>query len=138
MATPHVSGAIARIWAALPGCTSDQVKEALYSTAKDLGETGKDNYFGYGLLQTEDAYNYLNSLPPPCGTNAPPGGVEQTPAPSETPFEIPVAGIGGKIGRDGEKWADGGERIRGGTRNRKRRTLTKDNDQKQPVTAVER
>ena len=81
MSVPHVTGAIAKIWSALPGCTKKQVRQAIIETAKDLGGQGPDNRFGAGLIQVVDAYNYLKNLPAPCGGGdkpaalpSPPGG----------------------------------------------------------------
>lgn len=51
MATPHVSAAAAVVWAAKPTLTNTQLLSLLTSTAKDLGTAGKDNNFGYGLVQ---------------------------------------------------------------------------------------
>lgn len=59
MAVPHVSGALARIWAAFPNCKSDVVRRSIEVTAKDLGPAGKDPMFGHGLLQAEAAYDWL-------------------------------------------------------------------------------
>ena len=67
MAAAHVTGVIAKIWAALPGCTNAQIRTAIEMSAMDLGEPGKDDYFGYGLVQAVDAYNYLLTQPSPCG-----------------------------------------------------------------------
>jgi len=50
MATPHVSAAAALVWAAKPGLTNAQLRSLLQSTATDLGAKGKDNKFGYGLV----------------------------------------------------------------------------------------
>ncbi|WP_135228158.1 S8 family serine peptidase [Deinococcus fonticola] len=50
MATPHASAAAAVVWAAKPGLTNAQLLSLLTSTAKDLGTAGKDNNFGYGLV----------------------------------------------------------------------------------------
>ena len=50
MATPHVSAAAAVVWAAKPTLTNTQLLNLLTSTATDLGTTGKDNNFGYGLV----------------------------------------------------------------------------------------
>jgi hypothetical protein len=63
MAVPHVTGAVARIWADFPNCNSETVRSAIESTAKDLGPAGKDNMFGAGLLQTEAAYDWLARQP---------------------------------------------------------------------------
>lgn len=50
MATPHVSAAAAVVWAAKPTLTNTQLLSLLTSTATDLGTAGKDNNFGYGLV----------------------------------------------------------------------------------------
>ncbi|WP_019585066.1 S8 family serine peptidase [Deinococcus apachensis] len=50
MATPHVSAAAAVVWAAKPTLTNTQLLSLLTSTARDLGTAGKDNNFGYGLV----------------------------------------------------------------------------------------
>lgn len=51
MATPHISAAAAVVWAAKPTLTNAQLLNLLTSTAKDLGAAGRDNNFGYGLVQ---------------------------------------------------------------------------------------
>lgn len=50
MATPHVSAAAAMLIAHGNATTPDQVREALQSTADDLGLSGRDDQFGYGLI----------------------------------------------------------------------------------------
>lgn len=62
MASPHVAGAAALIWASKPGCTASQVRRALLETALDLGRQGRDNYYGNGLVQAVPAYRYLDNL----------------------------------------------------------------------------
>ncbi|MGY1425900.1 S8 family serine peptidase [Lysobacter sp. A289] len=59
MATPHVSGAAAVIWSANPSATNQQVRDAMNSTALDLGAAGRDNYYGNGLVQVFDATEAL-------------------------------------------------------------------------------
>jgi subtilisin family serine protease len=59
MATPHVSGVAALIWSANPGWTNVQIREAMNETAYDLGATGRDSIFGYGLVQAKNALTYL-------------------------------------------------------------------------------
>jgi hypothetical protein len=63
MAVPHVTGALARIWADFPNCRSDVVRRAIEESALDLGPRGKDTMFGYGLLQTQSAYDWLAAQP---------------------------------------------------------------------------
>ncbi len=50
MATPVVSGAVALIKSAHPEYTAAQVQDALFRTAKDLGRTGLDSSYGWGLV----------------------------------------------------------------------------------------
>ncbi|XXF77967.1 S8 family serine peptidase [Myxococcaceae bacterium GXIMD 01537] len=65
MATPHVSGVAALVWSARPSLTNTQVRDILYQSAKDLGETGKDVYFGNGLVQAKAALDAVNAMPAP-------------------------------------------------------------------------
>jgi subtilisin/minor extracellular protease Epr len=55
MATPHVSGVAALVWAAHPSWTNVQVRQRLQATATDLGAPGKDKYYGYGLVNAAAA-----------------------------------------------------------------------------------
>ncbi len=69
MATPHVSGVAALIWSKYPDLTNVQIREALTSTALDLGATGRDVAYGYGLVQAKAALDKLDGGPvdPPVG-----------------------------------------------------------------------
>lgn len=59
MATPHVSAVAALVWSADVTATNAEVRAALQSTAQDLGAAGRDNYFGYGLVQAKAAITAL-------------------------------------------------------------------------------
>ena len=50
-----VSGAIANLIHAAPERSADWIEAALSSTAKDLGDAGRDSDFGYGLLDAKAA-----------------------------------------------------------------------------------
>ena len=50
-----VSGAVANLIHAAPDRTADEIEKALAATAKDLGPKGRDNDFGYGLLDIKAA-----------------------------------------------------------------------------------
>ena len=63
MATPHVAGVAALIWSSDPTLTNVEIREAMNETALDLGETGRDIYFGYGLVQAADAIDFLGGGP---------------------------------------------------------------------------
>lgn len=55
MACPHVAGAAALVWAAEPSLTPEQVRLRLRQTAEDLGPVGRDNLYGYGLVDAAAA-----------------------------------------------------------------------------------
>jgi subtilisin family serine protease len=50
MAAPYVSGVVAQIIARHPDWTPAQIREHLYKTASDLGESGVDSRFGHGAV----------------------------------------------------------------------------------------
>jgi hypothetical protein len=51
MAAPHVTGAAALLKSQNPGWTNQQIVDTLFARAEDLGATGRDDYFGYGLVR---------------------------------------------------------------------------------------
>jgi len=55
MACPMVAGTAALVWKAFPDYTNVEVRERLQSTAEDLGDPGRDDEFGYGLVDAEAA-----------------------------------------------------------------------------------
>jgi subtilisin family serine protease len=59
MATPHVSGVAALIWNNSPGCNAQDVRTAMAATAEDLGSSGRDAAYGYGLVQAAYAQTLL-------------------------------------------------------------------------------
>jgi len=61
MATPHVSGVAALVWSYNPSWTNDQVRKALQASAEDLGTAGRDNSYGYGLVQAAAARDKLQA-----------------------------------------------------------------------------
>lgn len=65
MATPHVSGVAALVWSANTSWTNADIRDALTATAYDLGATGRDNAYGYGLVQAKAALDYLGGVTPP-------------------------------------------------------------------------
>jgi len=65
MACPHVTGTAALVWNAYPEYTNTEVRQRLQATAEDLGDPGKDNKFGYGLVDAEKAtYSPADTTPP--------------------------------------------------------------------------
>ncbi len=57
-ASPHVAGAVALLRSAYPFSTPAEIDSLLEMTAVDLGEPGKDNFYGAGRVDVWAAYNY--------------------------------------------------------------------------------
>jgi serine protease len=72
MATPTVSGVAALVWSNNPGCTGTEVRDALKATADDQGTTGRDDYYGYGIVKAALANTHLANSG--CGGTPPPPG----------------------------------------------------------------
>lgn len=64
MATPHIAGVAALLLAVNSSLTPYDVKNVLITTAEDLGSPGRDNTFGWGLVNASAA---VNSVLPPSG-----------------------------------------------------------------------
>jgi type VII secretion-associated serine protease mycosin len=66
MASPHVAALAAMIRSVNPDLTNEEVMEIMRQTATDLGEPGKDKYYGYGLIDVkralESAASYEQSI----------------------------------------------------------------------------
>jgi len=61
--TPHVS-AIAALLKSKYNLSNEEIRERMRETAKDLGEEGKDDYYGYGIVDAYAALSYVeNKLP---------------------------------------------------------------------------
>ena len=62
MATPHAAAVAALVWSYYPTCTAAQLRTTLTKSAVDLGTTGRDVKFGFGLIQAKAAYDRIKSL----------------------------------------------------------------------------
>lgn len=94
MATPHVSGVAALVWSHYPGCTAEEIRFALSNSAKDKGDAGYDNSYGYGIAQASDAFDLLADG---CDTGTPPPP-PPPPAPVEMEKGVPIPDLGGETG----------------------------------------
>ena len=59
MASPHVAAVAALVWSYAPDATPTEIRNALAASAEDLGTAGRNNEFGYGLVQARAALDYL-------------------------------------------------------------------------------
>lgn len=59
IAAPFVAAAAALLWSAHPGLTSEEITQALFSSANDLGIPGRDDQYGFGRLDVYRALKYL-------------------------------------------------------------------------------
>lgn len=55
MACPHVAGTAALVWAAHPELNNFEVRTKLQDTVTDLGAKGKDEWYGFGLVNASNA-----------------------------------------------------------------------------------
>ena len=75
MASPHVAGAAALLFAAHPQASPLQVSQALCQSATDIDSTGVDQASGCGLMSVSKALSSLGSIlstPPTTEPTAPP------------------------------------------------------------------
>lgn len=80
MASAHVSG-VAALLAGQAGFEStEKIRSALLGSAVDLGQPGRDPYFGYGLVHAMDALTYYGPL-----------------LPTPTPWMVPTSTGGGGV-----------------------------------------
>lgn len=61
-ATPFVSGIAALLMSANPSWGVEKITDALLSAAEDLGDVGRDDLYGYGLVSALNAYYFLTAF----------------------------------------------------------------------------
>jgi len=84
MASPLVAGAAGLVRRLRPGSSPDEVESVLAETAVDLGQPGRDPYFGAGRVDLAAAMSRLAPpLPSPTAT--------RTSAPIQTAIPLPTA-----------------------------------------------
>lgn len=78
MASPFVAGVAALLLSQDNAMTPDQVEKLMSDTAVDIGASGKDSYFGFGLVDTFAAIKLVTppSSLPAKGNIDKPGGLE--------------------------------------------------------------
>ena len=78
MSTPTVAGAAALVWSNHPTCTGEEIRAALKASAQDIGPTGRDVDFGYGIAKAKNASDYLTANGCDGGPIDPPPGGDAT------------------------------------------------------------
>ncbi len=92
MSSPCIAGVLALLFTADPSLSADGALSVLYSTAKDLGAAGRDDQFGWGLVDAEAAVmSVLGITPTPSPTPTPTLTPTATPSPTATPTPKPTA-----------------------------------------------
>ncbi|PIT92108.1 MAG: hypothetical protein COU08_04630 [Candidatus Harrisonbacteria bacterium CG10_big_fil_rev_8_21_14_0_10_42_17] len=75
MASPHVAG-VAALLIQMGLTNPDDIRFAMESTAKDLGSSGRDTTYGWGLVNARAAIDSIGGTPPPPPPPLPPPGNE--------------------------------------------------------------
>lgn len=102
MASPHVNGVVALMREANPDISVNDIKQIIYETAVDLGPTGKDNDYGYGMIDAFEAvqialgglsftYDFPSGRPDWIDPNA---GVTEIPITVVPSSSTPIPGSG--------------------------------------------
>ena len=87
MASPHAAGTAALVLAANPGWSNEEVRLQMQDTAEDMGDPGRDTFYGYGLV---DAVAATGGTPP---INNPPVADDQdVETEQDTPVPITLTG----------------------------------------------
>ncbi len=63
MATPHVAGLAALLWAEKPSLKNEEIRQIIRHGATDLGTVGKDRYFGYGRIDAAASMSLAATRP---------------------------------------------------------------------------
>ncbi len=66
MATPHIAGVVALMREANANMPIDQLKQIIFDTAVDLGSSGEDNSYGYGMVDAYEAVLRASGVVPSC------------------------------------------------------------------------
>ncbi len=68
MATPHVSAVAALIWSLNSSMSNQEVRKILQRSATDLGAEGRDEFFGFGLINATRGVEVTLDSESPQGT----------------------------------------------------------------------
>jgi len=86
MASPHVAGFLAVLKEKNPNMSNDQLRKELQKYVVDLGNTGRDAYYGYGFLKYDNSDSVDEDL-----DTTPPGEVKNPHVSSQTVDSATIA-----------------------------------------------
>jgi subtilisin-like proprotein convertase family protein len=98
-AAPHAAAIAGLVLSGNPGIDTAEVRDALQSTAIDVGPAGVDTYSGYGVILADRVLGYTGASPQPLAVSETPkvtpddGGAYVDPGDSVT-VSLPVTNIG--------------------------------------------
>jgi len=84
MASPHVAGTAALLVAQHPTLSPAQVRQVLETTARDRGAPGRDDEYGFGIIDARAALAEVIANPPPIPPPGPPPNPRPIPQPGAT------------------------------------------------------
>lgn len=87
MACPHVAGLAGLIFSYDSTLTNTAVRQIMNGTAQDLGDSGRDSYFGYGRINASSALTQAGS-----------GATYPTPTPGTNPYPEYSTSCGESLG----------------------------------------
>jgi len=97
MASPHVNGVVALMREACPDLGPEQILQIVYDTAYDLGPSGEDNDYGYGMIDAYEAVLMTQSMCSGVWIRLP-GGVPDLFAPGEpAAFDVRITVLDDEI-----------------------------------------
>jgi hypothetical protein len=65
MSTPHVSGVAALVWSEATDLSNTALRDHLRNSAQDLGAAGRDELYGFGLVDARKTLDAASMPPPP-------------------------------------------------------------------------
>jgi subtilisin family serine protease len=104
MASPHINGVVALMRQAAPNMSVQDIKQIIYETAHDLGDSGEDNDYGWGMV---DAYEAVMNTSQPPETPTTPDGPDEWIQNIETTFSSTTTDPEGEDVYYKFDWGDG-------------------------------
>ncbi len=86
--SPSAAGVLMLIFSANPNLTPDQAQGILFSSAKDLGLSGWDKFYGWGRIDAGAAVAMVLNGPTPIPTSTP--TITPTPTPTQNPEQMTI------------------------------------------------